>query len=110
METVLLLLLLLPLCGFVINAVSGRFLPRRAVETVACAAVLGAFVAATVGLILGADQAHDLTFWQWFGTGGFTTAMNVHYDPLAAVMALMVTFVAAIIHLYSAAFMRDDSD
>ena len=36
--------------------------------------------------------------------------MNVHYDPLAAMMALMVTFVAAIIHLYSAAFMRDDPD
>ena len=36
--------------------------------------------------------------------------MNVHYDPLAAVMALMVTFVASIIHLYSVAFMRDDAD
>ncbi|HEY9074656.1 MAG TPA: NADH-quinone oxidoreductase subunit L [Desulfobaccales bacterium] len=110
MEAVLLLLLLLPLSGAVINAVSGRFLPRRAVETVACAAVLGAFAAATVGLILSGDKAHDLTFWQWFGAGRFSTAMNVHFDPLAAVMAMMVTFVAGIIHLYSAAFMREDTD
>ena len=36
--------------------------------------------------------------------------MNVHYDPLAAVTALMVTFVASIIHLYSAGFMREDAD
>ena len=49
METVLLLLLLLPLGGFVINAVLGRWLPRRAVEAVACAAVLGAMVCAAVG-------------------------------------------------------------
>jgi NADH-quinone oxidoreductase subunit L len=109
-ETVLLLLLLLPLSGAVINAGLGRSLPRRAVAAVACAAVLGAFVAATVGLILAGDRAHDLTFWQWFGAGGFSTAMNVHFDPLAAVMAMMVTFVAGIIHLYSAAFMREDAD
>jgi len=110
METVLLLLLLLPLGGFVINAVVGRVLPRRVVEIVACAAVLGAMVAAAIALILAGDRAHDLTFCQWFGAGEFATAMNVHFDPLAAIMALMVTFVASIIHLYSAAFMRDDAD
>ncbi len=53
MEIVLILLLLLPLGGFVINAVLGRFLPRRAVEAVACAAVLGATVCAAVALVLG---------------------------------------------------------
>ncbi|MCL4500940.1 MAG: NADH-quinone oxidoreductase subunit L, partial [Deltaproteobacteria bacterium] len=110
METVLLLLLLLPLGGFVINAILGRLLPRKVVETVACAAVLGALVTATIGLVLAADRAHDLTFFQWFGAGDFATAMNVHYDPLAAVMAMMVTFVASIIHLYSTAFMREDTD
>jgi NADH-quinone oxidoreductase subunit L len=66
--------------------------------------------AAATALILAGDRAHDFTFCQWFRAGEFSTAMNVHFDPLAAVMALMVTFVAAIIHLYSAAFMRDDPD
>ena len=37
-------------------------------------------------------------------------AMDIHYDALAAIMALMVTFVASIIHLYSVSFMREDSD
>ena len=67
-------------------------------------------VCAALALVLAADRAHDFTFFQWFRVGEFSTAMNVHYDPLAAVMALMVTFVASIIHLYSAAFMRDDPD
>ena len=61
-------------------------------------------------LVLAGDRAHDLTFCQWFGAGDSPTAMNVHFDPLAAIMALMVTFVASIIHLYSAAFMREDAD
>ena len=30
--------------------------------------------------------------------------------PWSAIMALMVTFVSSIIHLYSVAFMRDDED
>lgn len=110
MKTVLLLLLVLPLGGALINALLGRSLPRRAVEGVACAAVLGAMVAAACALILAGGRAHDLSFLQWFRVGEFSAAMNVHYDPLAAVMALMVTFVSAIIHLYSVAFMRDDHD
>jgi NADH-quinone oxidoreductase subunit L len=109
-KTILLLLLLLPLGGALINALLGRRLPRQAVEGVACAAVLGAMVAAACALILAGGRAHDLIFLQWFRVGEFSAAMNVHYDPLAAVMALMVTFVAAIIHLYSVAFMRDDPD
>jgi len=109
-KTVLLLLLVLPLGGALINALLGRSLPRRAVEGVACAAVLGAMVAAACALILAGGRAHDLSFLQWFRVGEFSAAMNVHYDPLAAVMALMVTFVSAIIHLYSVAFMRDDHD
>ena len=44
METVLLLLLLFPLGGALINLTVGRLLPRRVVEAVACAAVLGAMV------------------------------------------------------------------
>ena len=110
MKTVLLLLLVLPLGGALINALLGRSLPRRAVEGVACAAVLGAMVAAACALILAGGRAHDFIFLQWFRVGEFSAAMNVHYDPLAAVMALMVTFVASIIHLYSAAFMREDAD
>ena len=110
MKTAILLLLLLPLAGAVINALSGRHLPRRAVEWVACSAILAALAAAAAALILAGGRAHDFTYFQWFGAGGLSAALDVHFDPLAAVMALMVTFVAAIIHLYSVSFMRDDPD
>ena len=110
MKIVLLLLLLFPLGGAVLNALAGRWLPRRLVETTACAAVLGALVLAVAALVLAGDRAHDLTFCSWIVSGDFSAAMNVHFDPLAAIMALMVTFVASLIHLYSVAFMRSDPD
>ncbi|MGB8992345.1 MAG: NADH-quinone oxidoreductase subunit L [Desulfobaccales bacterium] len=110
METVLLLLLLFPLSGGVLNAVVGRLLPRRASEVVACLGVLGALVMAAIALVVAGKQVYDLTFFPWIRVGEFSAAMNVHYDPLAAAMALMVTFISSLIHVYSVAFMRQDSD
>jgi NADH-quinone oxidoreductase subunit L len=106
----LLLLLLFPLMGGVLNAVSGRLLPRRLSETVACLGVLGALGMAVVAFILGGGDTLHLTFFPWIKVGDFAAAMDVYYDPLAAVMVLMVTFVSSLIHLYSVAFMRDDAD
>ncbi len=110
MKTVLLLLLLFPLSGGVANALLGRYLPRRAVEVIACAGVVGSLAMAVLAMILLGDGSHDLTYWSWFAVGEFSASFNVHFDPLAAVMALMVTFVSSIIHLYSVAFMRADED
>jgi NADH-quinone oxidoreductase subunit L len=109
-EIVLLLLLLFPLAGGVLNALAGWRLPRRASEVIACAGVLGALVMAVIAMAMAGKQTYDPTFFPWIRVGEFSAAMTVHYDPLAAVMALMVTFVASLIHLYSVAFMRDDAD
>jgi NADH-quinone oxidoreductase subunit L len=108
--TILLLLLLFPLAGGVLNALAGRRLPRRASEVIACAGVLGALAMAVIAFIRGGGSTQHLTFFSWIQVGDFAAAMDVYYDPLAAVMILMVTFVSSLIHLYSVAFMRDDAD
>jgi NADH-quinone oxidoreductase subunit L len=109
-ETILLLLLVFPLAGGVLNAVAGGLWPRRATEVIACAGVLGALVMAVIAMAMAGKQTYDLSFFPWIRVGEFSAAMDVHYDPLAAVMVLMVTFVSSLIHLYSVAFMRDDTD
>jgi NADH-quinone oxidoreductase subunit L len=109
-ETILLLLLLFPLAGGAVNAVIGRLLPRKLSEAIACAAVLGSMVMAGSALGVAGGGKYDLTFFHWIRVGEFSAAMDIHYDPLAAVMALMVTFISSIIHIYSVAFMRHDSD
>lgn len=110
MTAILFLLLLFPLAGSVINAAIGRLLPRRVCEFIACAGVLGALVMAATALVMAGKQTYNLTFFPWIKAGDFFAAMDVHFDPLSAAMALMVTFVAGIIHLYSVAYMREDAD
>jgi NADH-quinone oxidoreductase subunit L len=109
-EIILFLLLFLPFIGAFFNAVLGRALPRRAVEAIACGSVSGSLIMATTAFFLAGQKTYAITLFQWFQVGSFSANMNFFYDPLAAVMALMVTFISSLIHLYSVSFMREDED
>jgi NADH-quinone oxidoreductase subunit L len=110
MKAVLLLLICFPFAGSLILAILGRTLPRRAVEWMACLSVLGSLLMATVAFFSAGKQSYFLTLFHWFSVGHFTASMSVYLDPLAAIMAMMVTFVSSIIHLYSVSFMRNEED
>ncbi len=55
-----------------------------------------------------AAEPATYTLWTWFTVGKLDAAFTIRYDHLAAVMALAVTLVATLVHLYSVAYMRDD--
>ncbi len=110
MKAILALILALPLAGAVFHALFGRLVPRRLVELIACGTVIGSFLAAASGFFLSEGKAHTFTFVRWFEAGDLSASMDALYDPLAAVMALMVTFVSSLIHIYSVGYMREDED
>ncbi len=110
MKIILILLLLFPLAGAVINALAAGRLPRRWSGMVACLAVLGATAMAAAGFVFLGVGSQYVPLAGWIKVTGFTAPLSLLYNPLSAIMALMVTFVSSIIHLYSVAFMRDDED
>ena len=110
MKTYLLSLIFLPFLGAFILAVTGRNLSRKTVETIACASVLGSFLMATLAFLSPAPKPQTIPLFSWIHVRSFSAPMSVHWDALAAIMALMVTFVSSVIHLYSVGFMRDDED
>ncbi|MGZ3512792.1 MAG: NADH-quinone oxidoreductase subunit L [Thermodesulfobacteriota bacterium] len=110
MKTYLFLLLLFPFAGGLILAAIGRYLPRRFAEWIACASVLGSLLMAALAFGGTGGKRYLLTLFDWIQVGDFSASMTVYYDSLAAIMALMVTFVSSLIHLYSVSFMRDDQD
>jgi NADH-quinone oxidoreductase subunit L len=110
MKTYLFLLLLFPFAGGLILAVTGRYLPRRMAEWIACIGVLGSLLMAILAFGSAGEKRYILTLVEWIRVGDFSASMSVYYDPLAAIMALMVTFVSSLIHLYSVSFMREDKD
>ena len=110
MKIILILLLLFPLAGAVINALSAGRLPRSWSGGVACLAVLCATAMAAAGFVFLGVGSQYVPLAGWIKVTGFTAPLSLLYNPLSAIMALMVTFVSSIIHLYSVAFMRDDED
>lgn len=110
MKILLLSLILFPLMGALFHVLAGRFVPRRWVETVACAGILLSFLAALAAIAVAGDATYTVTFFNWFTVDTLSAAMDVYYDRVAALMALMVTFVSSLIHIYSVSYMREDED
>jgi NADH-quinone oxidoreductase subunit L len=110
LKAILFLLILFPLMGAALNGVLGRRLPRRAVEVIACMALLCSLSMAAAAFITTGGKTYNVALFEWFAAGDLHVIVDVHYDALAAIMTLMVTFVGSIIHLYSISFMREDTD
>ncbi|MBE2889244.1 NADH-quinone oxidoreductase subunit L [Geobacter anodireducens] len=107
MKLYLSLILLLPLLGGTLNALVGRKLPRRVCEALACAAVWGAFVCTV--LAFGAYEAPETVLLAtWLADFDFTAPIALYLDPLSLVMAVMITFVCGLIHLYAVGYMAGE--
>ena len=111
----LLIIPLLPLLGFLVNASFGRRLTRSVSGGVACAAMIAAFVlsAAAVWRLVGFapdERALVQQVFTWISSGDFSAGFTLRLDPLAAVMILVITGIGSLIHIYSTSYMHDETD
>lgn len=106
----LFLIPLLPLLGGVINACFGSRMAPRVVAATAVISVAGSFLSSLLLWPLASEEGTRAVLFSWLKSGGFQADMGILFDPLAAVMTLMVTGVAALIHVYAAGYMAHDED
>jgi len=94
-----------------------RSAPRWLVVAISCGSVGAAFLISLYLFIALAglhDEARVISdhLYTWFGAGvgdsRFSAEMGLRLDPLSAVMALVVTGVGFLIHVYSVGYMDDD--
>jgi len=110
MKELLWLVVALPFAGALILALTGKKLSRMAVAIVGVGSIsLAAIIAVGVGLGFLHDNpsgaAFDQTLWQWIDVFGFSPRIALHLDAVSLTFVFVVTFVAALIHLYSVPFM-----
>jgi NADH-quinone oxidoreductase subunit L len=104
---------LLPFIGFLINASLGRRLPKSVSGSVACAVMLGAFGVSVRSVFAAAsapDHAVQQTFYRWISSGDLQIPFALRVDPLASLMILVVTGIGSLIHIYSTAYMHEETD
>ena len=110
-QTLALLVPLLPLAGFLVNGLLGRRFSRGAVHAVACAAAGLSFLSAALLFLRLLDvPGHRLAFrwFTWIEAGSFRADFSFLVDPLSILMALLVTGVGTLIHIYSTGYMAHE--
>jgi NADH-quinone oxidoreductase subunit L len=115
MNNVIALIPALPLMGFLILFLFGRQLSKTVIAWIGAGTVSAA---AILIILLGiqflqsppASGAYTQTLWQWISVSNFSIFFNFRIDALSLVFVFIITFVGALIHIYSVAFMKEDRD
>ncbi len=101
---------LLPLLGASINILFGMRFSRQLRGGIAVAAVASSFAATCLLWPLSSGEGTRTLLATWLASGNLRADFGILFDPLAASMALMVTGVSTLIHLYAIGYMEKEQD
>ncbi|SFR39082.1 NADH-quinone oxidoreductase subunit L [Halorubrum sodomense] len=110
-------IVLLPFFSFLVALGAGRYLPKGGafggIAATAGSFLLSIWVAATVA----GGQAYNETLYYWASEGGagigptdIELSFGVLIDPLSALMLVIVTLVALLVHVFSLGYMNDEGE
>ncbi|MBV8938349.1 MAG: NADH-quinone oxidoreductase subunit L [Alphaproteobacteria bacterium] len=119
------LLVFLPLAGALLVGLSVRVIPVRLANLVTCgamvvSAVLAGFVFSEFASLsmYAPERWHEMSGGQglvyrivllpWIDSGNFSAAWSLRVDALTAIMLIVVTWVSAVVHIYSVGYMSHD--
>jgi NADH-quinone oxidoreductase subunit L len=108
------LTILLPLAGFLINGIFGPKIKNEKVIGIIGSGTVGISFLIAVGaffetLNLPVEQRQNIVnLFTWLKVGGLNVGFSYQVDQLSLVMALVVTGVGFIIHVYSIGYMKGD--
>ncbi len=113
MESPLYLIVLFPLLGFLVNGLFLGRLNKRVISGVACTSVLLSFITGLIYFfdLLSLPESNRVitnVIFGWIPSGSFNVDFGFLYDPLSAVMVLVVTGVGFLIHVYSIGYMSHE--
>jgi NADH-quinone oxidoreductase subunit L len=105
----------LPLLGFLVLSLFGRLLSNKSIAIIGAGTIC---IAAVITILLGIQflqtppegGVYTQLLWSWFNTGDLSVDISLRVDALSLVFIFIITFVGALIHIYSTAFMRHDRD
>ncbi|MGH8928519.1 MAG: NADH-quinone oxidoreductase subunit L, partial [Acidimicrobiia bacterium] len=109
MTELLWLLIALPLAGSVFLHFFGRRIGAPRAGYIATLATAGSFavaLGAALPFFRGDSHGAQVTMWEWMPSVG--ASFEINWDPLAALMTLVVTGVGSLIHIYAVGYMHGD--
>ena len=110
--TLLLLTLIFPLAGTLINGFWGKHLSKKVSGTIATLAILASFVISCIFFahILETQEPIKIVLFEWMKFNYFSIDFGFYFDQLAALWLMFITGIGTLIHLYSTSYMHDDKN
>ena len=104
-------IVLLPFVAFVISVFAGRLLPKKGafagIAATAGSLLFSIWVAAS--LALGADPIQE-TLYTWAAADTYELTFGILIDPLSALMLVIVSLIAFLVHVFSLGYMNDEGE
>ena len=102
---------LLPLIGFLINGLGRNFLSKTLVSIVGCGVLLASFaVSLYLFLNVKAGNQATVTLFDFINVNGLNIPFEFQVDALSSLFLLIINGVGFLIHLYSTAYMHEESN
>jgi NADH-quinone oxidoreductase subunit L len=108
---VIVAIVFLPLLGFLIAGLFGRFIGARPSEVVTTSLLFVALLFSWIVFLqvgFGTAETSVPVLGNWFTSGALKVDWALRVDTLTAVMLVVVTTVSALVHLYSIGYMHED--
>src|SRR5574337_927007 len=105
----------IPLTGSLVVGLTGRRMPRMLAAVIACGAVALSLMLSVTSFsrllsLPVEERVLRASLGSWIASGDFTVSFGFLFDPLSAIMALVVCGVGLLIHIYSIGYMGEDRD
>ncbi len=107
----LLLIVLLPLAGFLLNGLGRKGLSKSMVSLVGCGVILASFVLSVmVFLDVKANGGEVVNYFDFISVGNLRIPFALQADQLSALFLLIITGVGFLIHVYSTSYMHGENN
>ena len=110
-NSLLWLIPLLPLLGFVINGLGRNTFSKNLIGVIGSGTILASFILSLVLFfeLSGSTQKQfPVELFDWISVGNLHIPLSFLYDPLSAIMLLIITGIGFLIHIYSVGYMHLD--
>jgi NADH-quinone oxidoreductase subunit L len=108
MKTLIALIPLLPLAGFLINGLCRNLLPKSIAGLIGSGTVLGSFIISCILFTKGEFSDVPVTYFQFINVGTLKIPFAFQVDQLSTIFLLIITGVGFLIHVYSTAYMHEE--
>lgn len=105
--------LFLPLVGFLLLVASASRIERRQAGIIACSTIclsLLCFLSLLAYYLHGGMHNEHVTLFNWIPINGIKADFTLHLDALSLLMALIITGIGFLIHVYSNGYMDHEAD